>query len=267
MVAAARDVTNLAAIAGRQPPSRLDLTSPAAPAELVRRALAAEHGRLDVLVNNVGAVRLRLGGFLGTSDEEFAWSMQMNFFSALRATRAALAPMLERGAGANRERRVRERVLRAGRGVLDYGAAKAALVNLTKSLAQEFGAPRHSRQRRLPGPRLRPICGSAKVASRTYRGQGNRHRPRHRAQERAGEHRRPCHRTPHDNRRGGSARRLLASDRSSNTTPARTSSSTADSSRPHDHDAGYDAPEQRTRGQSRAAPPFCSTKRPSSSTT
>ena len=49
-----------------------------------------EHGRLDVLVNNVGAVRIRLEGFLGTSDEEFEWAMQMNFFTALRATRAAI---------------------------------------------------------------------------------------------------------------------------------------------------------------------------------
>ena len=45
-----------------------------------------------MLVNNVGAVRMRLQGFLGTSDEEFEWSMQMNFFAAVRATRAALPP-------------------------------------------------------------------------------------------------------------------------------------------------------------------------------
>ena len=44
-----------------------------------------------MLVNNVGAVRLRLDGFLGTSDEEFAWAMEMNFFIALRATRAVAA--------------------------------------------------------------------------------------------------------------------------------------------------------------------------------
>ncbi len=138
VVAAARDVTNLAALPGVTAVA-LDLTSPAAPAELVRRALA-EHGRLDVLVNNVGAVRLRLGGFLGTSDEEFAWSMQMNFFSALRATRAALAPMLERGAGAIVNVASVNAFFEPDAGVLDYGAAKAALVNLTKSLAQEFGA-------------------------------------------------------------------------------------------------------------------------------
>jgi NAD(P)-dependent dehydrogenase (short-subunit alcohol dehydrogenase family) len=52
-----------------------------------------------VLVNNVGAVRMRLQGFLGTSDEEFAWSLQTNFFSAVRATRAVLPTMLKQGSG------------------------------------------------------------------------------------------------------------------------------------------------------------------------
>ena len=50
-----------------------------------------------MLVNNVGAVRIRLDGFLGTSDEDFEWAMQMNFFIALRATRAALGAMVEPG--------------------------------------------------------------------------------------------------------------------------------------------------------------------------
>jgi NAD(P)-dependent dehydrogenase (short-subunit alcohol dehydrogenase family) len=39
----------------------------------VQRAVD-DHGRIDVLVNNVGAVRIRLAGFLGTSDDEFDWA-------------------------------------------------------------------------------------------------------------------------------------------------------------------------------------------------
>ncbi len=116
----------------------VDLTAPAGPAELVRRALD-EYGRVDVLVNNVGAVRLRLQGFLGTSDEEFEWAMQMNFFSALRATRAALVPMLKQGSGAIVNVASVNAFFQPDAGTIDYGAAKAALVNLTKSLAQEFG--------------------------------------------------------------------------------------------------------------------------------
>ena len=87
VVAGARTVDSLEGLA-RVSAVAVDLASREGPAELVARAVA-EHGRVDVLVNNVGAVRMRFQGFLGTSDEEFEWAMQMNFFSALRATRAA----------------------------------------------------------------------------------------------------------------------------------------------------------------------------------
>ncbi len=76
----------------------VNLVSADGPALLVQHAVD-EHGRLDVLVNNVGAVRIRTEGFLGTSDEEFEWALQMDFFTCLRATRAALGPMLEVGSG------------------------------------------------------------------------------------------------------------------------------------------------------------------------
>jgi NAD(P)-dependent dehydrogenase (short-subunit alcohol dehydrogenase family) len=108
----------------------------------VRKAVAKARkhfGRVDVLVNNVGAVRLRLEGFLGTSDEEFEWAMQMNFFTALRATRAALVPMLEQGGGAIVNLASVNSFFEPDAATIDYGAAKAALVNLSKSLAQEFG--------------------------------------------------------------------------------------------------------------------------------
>jgi NAD(P)-dependent dehydrogenase (short-subunit alcohol dehydrogenase family) len=93
-----------------------------------------------VLVNNVGAVRIRLEGFLGTSDQEFDWAMQMNFFTGLRATRAALVPMLERGSGAIVNVASVNSFFQPDAATIDYGAAKAAVVNLSKSLAQEFGA-------------------------------------------------------------------------------------------------------------------------------
>jgi NAD(P)-dependent dehydrogenase (short-subunit alcohol dehydrogenase family) len=129
----------------------VDLAAPDGPALPIERALA-EHGRIDVLVNNVGAVRLRLDGFLGTSDEEFEWAMQMNFFSALRASRAALAPMIEQGAGAIVNVASVNAFFQPDAGTIDYGAAKAALVNLTKTLSQEFG-PRGIRVNAVsPGP-------------------------------------------------------------------------------------------------------------------
>jgi NAD(P)-dependent dehydrogenase (short-subunit alcohol dehydrogenase family) len=116
----------------------VDLAAPDGAAELVERAVA-EHGRFDVLVNNVGAVRLRLDGFLGTSDEEFAWAMEMNFFIALRATRAVLPHMIGQGGGAIVNVASVNAFFQPDAGTVDYGPAKAALVNLSKTLAQEFG--------------------------------------------------------------------------------------------------------------------------------
>ncbi|HEX3189618.1 MAG TPA: SDR family oxidoreductase [Streptosporangiaceae bacterium] len=117
----------------------VDLTAADGPAQLIRHA-TEEHGRVDVLVNNVGAVRMRTEGFFGTSDEDFAWAMQMNFFIALRASRAALTEMVKNGSGAIVNVASVNAFFQPDAATIDYGAAKAALVNLTKTLAQEFGS-------------------------------------------------------------------------------------------------------------------------------
>jgi NAD(P)-dependent dehydrogenase (short-subunit alcohol dehydrogenase family) len=116
----------------------VNLAAPDGPALLVQRALD-DHGRVDVLVNNVGGVRMRLEGFLSTSDDEFDWAMQMNFFTALRTIRAAIPAMVEQGGGAIVNVASVNAFFQPDAGTIDYGAAKAALVNLSKSLAQEFG--------------------------------------------------------------------------------------------------------------------------------
>ena len=132
-------------------PVAVDLSADDGPAQLIRHA-TEEHGRLDVLINNVGAVRMRTQGFLGTSDEDFAWAMQMNFFIALRASRAALTAMVEKGAGAIVNVASVNAFFQPDAATIDYGAAKAALVNLTKTLSQEFG-PRGIRVNAVsPGP-------------------------------------------------------------------------------------------------------------------
>jgi NAD(P)-dependent dehydrogenase (short-subunit alcohol dehydrogenase family) len=116
----------------------VDLAAPDAPARLIANAIE-DHGRIDVLVNNVGAIRLRLDGFLAITDEDFEWAMQMNFFIGLRATRAALGPMVEQGGGAIVNVASVNAFYHPDGAVIDYGAAKAAGVNLTKALSQEFG--------------------------------------------------------------------------------------------------------------------------------
>lgn len=116
----------------------VDLLAEDGPAQLVQTAID-EHGRLDVLVNNVGAVRIRVDGFLATSDAEFEWALHMNFFTGLRATRAALGPMLEQGSGSIVNIASVNSFFQPDAATIDYGAAKAAVVNLSKSLSQEFG--------------------------------------------------------------------------------------------------------------------------------
>ena len=116
----------------------VDLAEPAGPDRLVQAALDAE-GRVDVLVNNVGAVKMRLEGFFGTSDEDFEWAMNMNFFIALKTTRAALKAMVENGGGSIVNVASINAFFQPDAATIDYGPAKAALVNLSATLAQEFG--------------------------------------------------------------------------------------------------------------------------------
>ena len=77
----------------------------------------------------------------------------MNFFTALRATRAAVSAMLgQGGGGAIVNVASVNAFFQPDGGTVDYGAAKAALVNLTKSLSQELG-PRGIRVNAVsPGP-------------------------------------------------------------------------------------------------------------------
>ena len=116
----------------------VNLAAEEGPASVVQKAID-EHGRLDVLVNNVGAVRIRVDGFLATSDEEFEWALQMNFFTGLRAIRAALPAMLQQGSGSIVNIASVNSFFQPDAATVDYGVAKAAVVNLSKSLSQEFG--------------------------------------------------------------------------------------------------------------------------------
>ena len=92
VVAGARTIDSLLDIDGVSA-FEVDLVQPGGSERLVGNAVE-RHGHVDVLVNNVGGVRLRLDGFLQTSDADFEASMELNFFAALRATRAAVAAMV-----------------------------------------------------------------------------------------------------------------------------------------------------------------------------
>jgi NAD(P)-dependent dehydrogenase (short-subunit alcohol dehydrogenase family) len=116
----------------------VDLLDPDGPGRLVAHAINL-HGRVDVLVNNVGGVHPRVDGFLHITDADFEASLQLNFFAALRATRAALADMLERREGTIVNVASVNAFFEPDGAVVDYGAAKAALLNVAKALSQELG--------------------------------------------------------------------------------------------------------------------------------
>ncbi len=130
-----------------------DLTRPDAPAEVVARAVEA-FGGLDALVNNAGGAPDGSGprsSFLDVTDADWQATFELNFFSAVRTSRAALPILLERGGGAI----VNVSSVNGRRPfpfVVDYAASKAAMTNLTKALSEEFG-PRGVRVNTIsPGP-------------------------------------------------------------------------------------------------------------------
>jgi len=153
VVAGARDVTgDLAdlASAGAVHPFSTDLSTPDGPARLIDEAVAT-FGGLDILVNNVGSVHPRLGGFLSLTDDDWTATLTINFLAAVRTTRAALPHLLDRGAGTIVTVSSVNAFLPDPL-VIDYSAAKAALANFLKSLSKEVG-PRGIRVNSVsPGP-------------------------------------------------------------------------------------------------------------------
>jgi 3-oxoacyl-[acyl-carrier protein] reductase len=112
-----------------------DLTQPAE-AEALFEELNQTVGRLDFLVNNVGAV-VEFAGFDDVSDDAWLASWEINVMSAVRLSRHSL-PLLK---ASDRGRIVFVGSLGAKQptGVWPhYNATKAAMVNLSKSLAMQL---------------------------------------------------------------------------------------------------------------------------------
>jgi NAD(P)-dependent dehydrogenase (short-subunit alcohol dehydrogenase family) len=127
----------------------VDLSTPDGPEALVRAAL--EDGPIDVLVNNVGAAKVRLAGFASVSDQEWLDTWNLSFMAAVRTTRAALPSMLD-AHGGTIVNTVSVNAFLPDPAVIDYCAAKAALANFSKALSRELG-PRGIRVNTVsPGP-------------------------------------------------------------------------------------------------------------------
>ena len=149
----------------------VDLAVPDGPASLVSAAVS-KHGRIDVLVNNVGAATTRTDGFLAVTDEQWLFSLTVNLMAAVRTSRAALVPMLEAGRGSIVTTSSVNAFL-PDPAVIDYGAAKAALSNFCKALSKEVG-PRGIRVNTIsPGPVATDLwLGTEGVAATVARATG-----------------------------------------------------------------------------------------------
>ncbi|SOD75929.1 NAD(P)-dependent dehydrogenase, short-chain alcohol dehydrogenase family [Streptomyces sp. 1222.2] len=113
----------------------VDVTEPDAARHVVDIVLQRHH-RIDGLVNNAGGLASR-NGFLHTTDAEWKATFELNFHSVVRMTKAVLPALVDQKSGsvvhiASEAARFPDAPL------LDYAAAKTALLSVSKSLSAEF---------------------------------------------------------------------------------------------------------------------------------
>jgi len=114
--------------------AQADLSQAGEPERVVQETIE-QHGRLDVLVNNVGYSEIRT--LEDVTDEVWQASFEINLMSAVRATRAALPGMRERGAGTivNVSSTAAKR---PSTGMPDYSVMKAALLSFSRLVADLY---------------------------------------------------------------------------------------------------------------------------------
>jgi 3-oxoacyl-[acyl-carrier protein] reductase len=114
-----------------------NLSDGAAVDQLVPQAVEALGGKLDILVNNAGVTRDNL--LMRMKDEEFEEVIRINLEAAFRLMRAAAKPMMKARFG--RIISITSVVGVTGNpGQVNYVASKAALIGMTKAVAQELAS-------------------------------------------------------------------------------------------------------------------------------
>ncbi|TDC71453.1 SDR family NAD(P)-dependent oxidoreductase [Actinomadura sp. GC306] len=138
VVGAARDLSPLADLAAAHPDDlvllTLDVTDRAAVQKAVDEAVAA-FGRLDVVVNNAGA--MLLGMVEEATEEEIRAQFDVNFFGAVWVTQAVVPHLRAQGSG----HIMQVTTMGTGGGVASTGfyvASKSALDALGQALAMEL---------------------------------------------------------------------------------------------------------------------------------
>jgi NAD(P)-dependent dehydrogenase (short-subunit alcohol dehydrogenase family) len=148
VVGVARKVDGMSELGSGVSGIAADVTDRSAAGQVMDRVLAM-HGRLDGVVNNAGGLTSR-SGFLSVTDDDWLATFELNFHAAVRFSRAALPALVDSGGSlvhvASEAARFPDFAL------IDYAAAKTALLSLSKALSAEFG-PRGVRSNVVsPGP-------------------------------------------------------------------------------------------------------------------
>lgn len=113
-----------------------DLSTPAGTQKVVA-AILAKYGGLDILVNNLGGSETPGGGFAVLTDEAWEDSLQTNLLAPVRLDRGFLPQMIERKSGVIIHIASIQGKLPLYDSTLPYAAAKAGLINYSKSLSNE----------------------------------------------------------------------------------------------------------------------------------
>jgi 2-keto-3-deoxy-L-fuconate dehydrogenase len=100
------------------------------------RSVVAEAGRIDVLFNCAGIVHH--GSLLDCDDEAWARSMDLNVGSMHRVTRAVLPGMLAADGGSIINMASMASSIKGFPNRCVYGASKAAVIGLTRSIAADY---------------------------------------------------------------------------------------------------------------------------------
>jgi NAD(P)-dependent dehydrogenase (short-subunit alcohol dehydrogenase family) len=128
---------------------KLDLTEPDAPGKLIAAAIE-KHGRIDVLVNNVGGAAVR-DSLEAIEDNDWTVMFERNIMVMVRTCKAALPSMIAAGKGA-----IVNVASVSGRQpdafLLDYSAAKSAVLSITKSMSEIYGPAGIRANTVSPGP-------------------------------------------------------------------------------------------------------------------
>ena len=103
----------------------------------VMEEVLQKFGRLDILVNNLGGSETKGGGFAVLTDEDWLQSLQTNLLSPVRLDRGFLPQMIERKTGVIIHIASIQARLPLYDSTLPYAAAKAGLLNYSKSLSNE----------------------------------------------------------------------------------------------------------------------------------